>query len=552
MSDSFDASGDLVLSAIRAAAEQRPRERRPAPSAEDEREYQRLVRQVKELQRSGGHAKEQWAKLTDQAGGGVRDPAKHNVAFLREAVAAMESHSDAQPRSALPVSGPGGLNAAALLAALQGLPGGAAGGSALPDGGLANLAGFGALAGLAGLGAPGGARPAAAPAPAPAASNARGPGAGGGEGASAAATPTSNRTVAAKRERAQVPIPAPLPAAGGGAALLLAEPKPGLDTIAQWADMMKVDAESTQALRALPQNDQMHVMGLMRPDSRARNPSQTLLSLCRAAAKGELGKAEQSLQVPKAKRPRKEPPPQAPGDSVHVSPRGYLLVKHHGPLESYHGEPVYCDATGQKNLQNCPDGFWHCEHEDYDVCVEEIEARVIAEVPIDSSEIPTLWGSGGSTLRKLRSVHKSIIFRVPRKGDPAGTPVRLVGRREAVDEAAASVRLILRDAASRLPEGSAVREAAIAAAARQQSDEVDHLTDQQKAFSVGDQVEARGLVGAVELNGLQGHVSGFEVLGQNKGRVLVMFPEPHGERALKPDNIIALQGDRRRQRDASE
>mmetsp|Transcript_54930 Transcript_54930/g.97814 ORF Transcript_54930/g.97814 Transcript_54930/m.97814 type:complete len:377 (-) Transcript_54930:1142-2272(-) len=52
----------------------------PVPSAE----HQHLVNQVKQVQQSSQHGKQQWANWCIQCGGGNRDPARHEVSFLKK------------------------------------------------------------------------------------------------------------------------------------------------------------------------------------------------------------------------------------------------------------------------------------------------------------------------------------------------------------------------------------------------------------------------------------------------------------------------------------
>eukprot|EP00662_Eupelagonemidae_sp_cell21_P007859 gene7859-34313_t len=51
-------------------------------------------------------------------------------------------------------------------------------------------------------------------------------------------------------------------------------------------------------------------------------------------------------------------------------------------------------------------------------------------------------------------------------------------------------------------------------------------------FAEGDEVEAHGLVGAAELNGLCGRVH-----GRDGARIRVSFPAPHGGKSLRPANL---------------
>eukprot|EP01061_Rhynchopus_euleeides_P045996 TRINITY_DN8554_c0_g1_i1.p1 TRINITY_DN8554_c0_g1~~TRINITY_DN8554_c0_g1_i1.p1 ORF type:complete len:463 (+),score=246.60 TRINITY_DN8554_c0_g1_i1:247-1635(+) len=55
-------------------------------------------------------------------------------------------------------------------------------------------------------------------------------------------------------------------------------------------------------------------------------------------------------------------------------------------------------------------------------------------------------------------------------------------------------------------------------------------------FSEGLVVEAHGLKGAQELNGMRGEVKGR----LKSGRIGIIFPEPHGEKALKEENLKVI------------
>eukprot|EP00928_Gymnodinium_smaydae_P087963 TRINITY_DN72127_c0_g1_i1.p1 TRINITY_DN72127_c0_g1~~TRINITY_DN72127_c0_g1_i1.p1 ORF type:complete len:163 (+),score=21.17 TRINITY_DN72127_c0_g1_i1:147-635(+) len=50
-----------------------------------------LIAKIKEMQRTDGTAKDQWGAYCDQQGGGVRDPAKHEVIFLHNFVTSYNS-----------------------------------------------------------------------------------------------------------------------------------------------------------------------------------------------------------------------------------------------------------------------------------------------------------------------------------------------------------------------------------------------------------------------------------------------------------------------------
>eukprot|EP01062_Namystynia_karyoxenos_P073182 TRINITY_DN7001_c0_g1_i1.p1 TRINITY_DN7001_c0_g1~~TRINITY_DN7001_c0_g1_i1.p1 ORF type:complete len:509 (+),score=216.38 TRINITY_DN7001_c0_g1_i1:97-1527(+) len=58
----------------------------------------------------------------------------------------------------------------------------------------------------------------------------------------------------------------------------------------------------------------------------------------------------------------------------------------------------------------------------------------------------------------------------------------------------------------------------------------------QDPYEEGTLVEAQGLKGAAQLNGLRGRIC-----GKQGDRVGVLFPEPHGRKALKKENLIIVQ-----------
>mmetsp|Transcript_118176 Transcript_118176/g.294798 ORF Transcript_118176/g.294798 Transcript_118176/m.294798 type:complete len:358 (-) Transcript_118176:78-1151(-) len=59
-----------------------------------------LVSQVKDLQRSDPHAKEQWAAYSDNLGGGRRDPARHSAEFLSAFITHLQTGAKINPVSA--------------------------------------------------------------------------------------------------------------------------------------------------------------------------------------------------------------------------------------------------------------------------------------------------------------------------------------------------------------------------------------------------------------------------------------------------------------------
>eukprot|EP00659_Diplonema_papillatum_P013641 gene13641-20988_t len=59
-------------------------------------------------------------------------------------------------------------------------------------------------------------------------------------------------------------------------------------------------------------------------------------------------------------------------------------------------------------------------------------------------------------------------------------------------------------------------------------------------YPPGCEVEAHSLQGAKDLNGLVGRVEGFETDGPLEGRLQIVFPQPFGEKAIKPANVWRL------------